>query len=200
VKIRKVVVGSTNPVKVAAVTAVLRLVAPEVSVIGLAVASGVAEQPWGDEETQTGAVQRAEAALAADREADWGIGVEGGIIQTAYGVFSNAWCAIVDRAGRRSLGGSVGLPLPPLVVTGLYNGGELGPLMDELTGISDTKTKMGASGILTRGLIDRQASYEVIIKYALARFLHPDWYENSPGKTRESTVAAIHDPSHDRTT
>jgi non-canonical (house-cleaning) NTP pyrophosphatase len=46
--------------------------------------------------------------------------------------------------------------------------------MDRLTGEHNTKQRQGAVGILTAGLVDRQAAYEVILSYALARFLTPE--------------------------
>lgn len=58
-------VGSTNPVKLNAVIAASSEQWPEVKVLGFEVASGVSDQPWGDEETKLGAENRARAALAA---------------------------------------------------------------------------------------------------------------------------------------
>jgi inosine/xanthosine triphosphatase len=51
---------------------------------------------------------------------------------------------------------------------------ELGVGMDRLTGERNTKHGKGAVGILTRGLVDRQEAYEVILTYALAPFLSPE--------------------------
>ena len=57
------VVGSTNPVKIAAVRAVVVRVWPSCVVRGVAAESGVPAQPFGDEETQRGARMRAIGAL-----------------------------------------------------------------------------------------------------------------------------------------
>jgi len=67
--VHRVVVGSTNPVKVAAVEAVLARCGPGIEVHGVAVSSGVPDQPWGDDETRAGALARARAALARDLRA-----------------------------------------------------------------------------------------------------------------------------------
>jgi non-canonical (house-cleaning) NTP pyrophosphatase len=48
--------------------------------------------------------------------------------------------------------------------------------MDALTGLHDTKQKSGAIGILTGGLLDRQAAYEHLLTMALARLLTPAYY------------------------
>jgi non-canonical (house-cleaning) NTP pyrophosphatase len=64
------------------------------------------------------------------------------------------------------------MPLPESVARLIRERGlELGHAMDELTGQRETKHGAGAVGILTRGLVDRQAAYEVLVSYALASFL-----------------------------
>lgn len=164
-------VGSTNPVKIAAVRAVLGQCWPHAQIKSGDVGSAVAEQPWGDEETRRGALNRARAVIAGVAEAGMGIGLEGGLIRSEFGVFTCAWCAVVDRQGRAGFGGSVNILLPDVVARRVLAGEELGPAMDALTGIPDSKKKMGAVGILTNGLIDRQTAYEQIVKLALGPFL-----------------------------
>jgi len=60
-----------------------------------------------------------------------------------------------------------GMAVAALIGRGL----ELGDAMDRLTGMRDVKHGAGASGILTGGLVDRQAAYESIVTYALAPWL-----------------------------
>jgi inosine/xanthosine triphosphatase len=175
-----IAVGSLNNVKVRAVAAVLHRVWPDAQVVGVEVNSGVGDQPHGDEEAIAGARRRAQAALE-QTQADLGVGLEGGVSETAHGTHTNAWCAIISREGVQSVGGSVAMPLPPRVAARLREGWELGDAMDELTGMQDTKKKMGAVGILTNGLLDRERAYQTIVAYALARHLHPEWYEESQG-------------------
>src|SRR5215467_13542629 len=79
---RNVVVGSTNPVKIAAVAAVFERSGSPARVHGLAVPSGVRDQPEGDAETIRGATQRARTALEAS-DADFAIGIEGGVVEEA---------------------------------------------------------------------------------------------------------------------
>ncbi|MEP6764970.1 MAG: inosine/xanthosine triphosphatase [Gemmatimonadaceae bacterium] len=174
--VRKVVVGSTNPVKLAAVRAVIARVAPSATVQSAEVISGVADQPWGDEETQRGAAERARRALAAEDDADLGIGLEGGVVELNGGVRTCAWAAVVTRDGRLGTGGSMAMQLPDRVVALLKSGVELGLAMDTVAQLVDTKRRAGAVGILTAGLIDRQRAYEPLITYALAPFLVPHFY------------------------
>jgi len=171
--IRVVGVGSKNPVKLAAARAVLERVTPSVRVEGISVTSTVRDQPFGDNETIRGALARAHAA----REAvggDLGIGIEGGVVESDDGMRTCAWAAVVDGSGREGVGGSLAMPLPNRVAELVRDGVELGVAMDRLTGEHNTKQRQGAVGILTAGLVDRRAAYEVILAYALARFLTPE--------------------------
>ncbi|MBC8086239.1 MAG: inosine/xanthosine triphosphatase [Phycisphaerae bacterium] len=178
--VRRVVVGSTNPVKLAAVRAVIARVAPDAAVQGVAVASGVPDQPWGDEETRQGAAERARRALLHDAhaDADLGVGVEGGVVQEPDGtVRTCAWAFVCTRDGRQGVGGSLAIVLPPEVADLVRAGTELGHAIDAVAKLVDSKRRSGAVGILTGGLIDRQRAYEPLITYALAPFLAADYYE-----------------------
>ncbi|MFQ5340026.1 MAG: inosine/xanthosine triphosphatase [Anaerolineae bacterium] len=179
----KIAIGSTNPVKVRAVEAVLQRVYSTPEVIAVAVDSGVPDQPYGDEQTRAGAVNRARGALAK-AVADLGVGLEGGLIDTEHGLMTCAWCAIVDSAGALGIGGSVNVLLPPAVVERLQQGAELGDAMDQVTGMRDTKQQMGAVGVLSGGLTNRQEAYEHLIKMALARFLRPAYFHEEQRITR----------------
>jgi inosine/xanthosine triphosphatase len=174
--VTRVAVGSTNPVKVAAVRAVLERVAPNAHIEPKSVPSSVRDQPFGDDETIRGALARARAARQA-ADAELGIGIEGGVVELESDrtLRTCAWAAVVDAAGRQGVGGSLAMPLPPAVATLVRDGGlELGVAMDRITGEHNTKHRQGAVGILTAGLVDRQAAYEVLVTYALAPFLTPE--------------------------
>ena len=170
-RISRVAVGSTNPVKIGAVRAVLAMVAPSATVEGVAAESGVPDQPWGDEETIRGARARAAGAMRATG-AQLGIGIEGGVVEAEDGSLRTcAWAVAVGADGRTGTGGSLAMPLPPQVARRVSEGAELGHAMDELTGGRDTNRGAGAVGILTGGMIDRQRAYESLVTYALAPFL-----------------------------
>jgi inosine/xanthosine triphosphatase len=169
--LRRVVVGSTNPVKIGAAHAVLQRLAPGVQVIGRAVPSGVRDQPWGDDETIRGALARARGACALD-DAELGVGIEGGVVQLDDGSMRTcAWAAVVTRDGREGVGGSLAMQLPAGVAELVRGGLELGHAMDRVTGEHDVKRGAGAVGILTAGLVSRQEAYEVLMAYALAPLL-----------------------------
>jgi inosine/xanthosine triphosphatase len=171
--VRLVAVGSTNPVKLAAARAVIGRVAAGARVEPVKVSSTVSDQPFGDEETIRGALARARRARE-ELEGELGIGLEGGVVDVNGSMRTCAWAAVVDRAGREGVGGSLAMPLPDTVARLIRDEGlELGVAMDRLTGEHNVKHRQGAVGILTAGLVDRQAAYEVILTYALARFLTP---------------------------
>ena len=172
--IRQVAVGSGNPVKVAAVRAVLGTLVDVAAITPVVVASGVPDQPVGDEETVRGARTRARAARAA-ADADLGVGLEGGIVDGPEGMRTCAWCVVVHRDGREGVGGSLAMPLPDGVAALIRAGAELGHAMDTFAATRGTKGK-GAVGILTGDRIDRQAAYEVLVTYAMAPFLTPALY------------------------
>ncbi len=174
--IKRIAVGSTNPVKIAAVRMVATRAFPGAEVIGLGIDSGISEQPWGDEETRRGALNRAQAVLAA-AGSDLGVGLEGGVLETEMGLMTSAWCVIVDREGQIGVGGGVHMRLPSSVAQALRAGGELGPAMDQLTGQHNTKQAQGAVGILTAGLSDRRSAYRQLVAMALGPFVQAEYYE-----------------------
>lgn len=180
--LRSIAVGSTNPVKIGAVRAVfgaLSTTLPTPVIDGIAVASTVSDQPFGDDETIRGALARATAARDA-LGADLGVGIEGGVVEYADGSMRTcAWAAVIDARGRAGVGGSLAMPLPNEVAAMIRGGRELGDAMDRLVGEHDTKRGKGAVGILTAGLVDRQRAYEVLVSYALAPLLTPEWYGRS---------------------
>ncbi len=173
--IHHVTVGSTNPVKLAAVRAVLARLAPDAAVDGLAVASGVPDQPLGDVQTIEGATTRARSARDA-HDADLGVGIEGGVVETAVGMRTCAWAVVATRDGAAHVGGSLSMPLPSTVATLIRNGVELGHAIDCLIGTENIKHGPGAVGILTEGLVNRQQAYETILAYALAPVLGAELY------------------------
>lgn len=165
-----IAIGSTNPVKVAAVQTILGKAFPEATFVSSAVSGHVPDQPWGDEQTRFGAFHRAKNVLTKTG-AGLGVGLEGGLTKTSVGLMTCAWCAIVDGNGKVGYGGGVHLLLPPIVAEILAQHGELGPAMDTLVKAHNTKQKQGAVGILTNGLSNRQAAYEQLVAMAAAPFV-----------------------------
>lgn len=104
-----VVIGTKNKKKVAIAAKVLAEYFPEVEIDiqGIDIDSGVSGSPR-DEETKTGAENRARTAATS---ADYGIGIESGMVER-YGMwFEEAWACVVHE-DKTYFGYSSGLPIP----------------------------------------------------------------------------------------
>ena len=180
----RVAVGSTNPTKIAAVEEAVRSVWPDAEIVPVAVASGVAEQPMGHDETIAGALNRARAALEAT-DADLAVGMEAGVIESDLGMLTTGWTAILDREGRVGLGNSGAFLLPEVIAQAIREGSELGPEMDRFIGQADVKRNQGAVGVFTSGRMTRSQAQAVGVLFALTRFIHPEFYTDSHSRKAE---------------
>ncbi|MCA9960520.1 MAG: inosine/xanthosine triphosphatase [Chloroflexota bacterium] len=172
----KVAVGSTNPVKVAAVREMVLRQWPEADIVSVAVPSGVSTMPMSDAESLAGARNRARAACA-QIGADLGIGLEGGVNPDENGLMLHSWVVVVDGNGREGIGGAGRLPLPNFIAQRILNGEELGPVMDDVLGETEVRQKGGAIGALTAGLVMRREAFALGVAYALAPFVAAQLYE-----------------------
>jgi len=179
--VRTVVVGSENPVKVRAVRRAFgRLFgAGAIEVVGLAVPSGVPGQPRTDAETRAGAENRAERLAELRPDADFRVGIEGGVEDGAPGMSAFAWVVVrsADLVGRARSGSFV---LPPSVADLVRDGRELGEADDMVFQRRHSKRDIGAIGLLTGGVVDRAALYEHAVVLALVPFRNPDLYQPPP--------------------
>jgi inosine/xanthosine triphosphatase len=171
----KIAVGSTNPIKVAAVKSIVTQLWPGAEIQSVDVPTGVSEMPMSDEETIIGARNRARAARLAIN-ADLGFGLEGGVHLDPIGLMLQGWVVVTDGNGREGVAGAGRLPLPPLLADRVLAGEELGPIMDSLLGETNVKAKGGAIGALTGGLIPREQAFALGVAYALSPFVAPEFY------------------------
>jgi len=174
---RKVVVASGNPVKTqATLNAFSRMFAPDrFEVDGTKVASGVGAQPMSDFETLQGAEQRALAAEEQVPEADFWVGIEGGVAESDGELLAFAW-VVVRSAGISARGRSGSFVLPAPVSDLVREGKELGEADDIVFGRRNSKQKEGALGLLTGRVIDRRELYEHAILLALGPFKSSELY------------------------
>jgi inosine/xanthosine triphosphatase len=170
-----IAVGSTNPVKVAAVRRAVCTVWPDARLVPVAVDSSVSAMPTSNAEGQRGALERARRAREI-AGADMGIGLEGAVSESPHGMYIANWVAIIDREGRTSLANGGHLPLPECIAQEVRAGAELGPLIDRYSGQTNSKQHDGAAGYLTSGLVPRAMAFQVAVAFALAPFLHPELY------------------------
>jgi inosine/xanthosine triphosphatase len=174
----QVVVASTNQVKIDAVglgfERMFRDQAWEAT--GVAVPSGVGDQPMTDADTLQGALNRSLAAQLARPTADYWVGIEGGCEDTARGLEAFAWVVVRGPGGRLGQARSGTFLLPPAVADLVRQGVELGEADDRVFGRQNSKQANGAIGLLTGDVIDRVALYEHAVILALVPFLRPDLY------------------------
>jgi inosine/xanthosine triphosphatase len=147
------------------------------------VSSGVSNQPFGDDETRIGAVNRANNAkdaftLANLRTPDFSIGLEGGVGPEGDGTKTQgpwqcfAWMAVVSGAGILSCSRTASFTLPPAITALMISEGlELGDADDKIFGRSNSKQEDGSVGLLTGGVITRSLYYRHSMALALIPFI-----------------------------
>lgn len=172
-----VAVGSTNPVKIKAVRLAFRKVYPDKSwfIKGVEVDSQVSKQPKSDEETLTGAINRAKKAISK-LKADFGVGLEGGLQKVKGEWFDKGWCVVVNKKAEMGIGSSVNVHVPKVFFNFIEKGLELGIADDIVLGTKNSKYKDGHFGIMTNLYITRTHGYTDAVISALARFLNPQFY------------------------
>jgi len=174
---KRVVIASGNPVKIKAVRGGFERMFPKIafSFESVETVSGVSNQPKSDRETRQGAIQRAQNTRALRPEADYWVGVEGGIDDDEEEMIAFAWIAILsgDQLGKARTGAFF---LPNPVAALVRQGKELGEADDIFFSRVNSKQDDGAIGILTGNTVDRTALYEQAIILALARFKNPAFF------------------------
>lgn len=174
----KIAIGSKNPTKVSAVERAAKKVWPDenIEVVSIEVPHGTNVQPKNEDETIEGATTRAKLALKK-AEADFGIGIEGGIIDMEHGMFISGWAVIVNKEGKIGIAGTGRTMLPEIIAKKVRNGEELGPIASKHFNIDNLKQKSGVIGILTNNLITRTLAEETEVINAFSRFVHPEYYD-----------------------
>lgn len=174
----KVIVASTNPAKLEAAKIGFASAFPGQAFEFQCVktASGVADQPMGDDETIRGARNRAANAKAAVPDADFWIGMEGGVEETSRGLAERAWMAVIGKNGVEGIGSSGTFYLPRAIADVMRTGKNLGDACDDVFAGTDSRQDNGAVGLLTKDAVKRAELYRHGIVFALIPFQHPDLY------------------------
>jgi len=166
--LKTIVVASQNPVKANATLAGFRRMFPgaEFQLQTVAVESGVGSQPMTEAETLRGAENRAGAAAQIVPQADFWVGIEGGIEDLSDGMLAYAWVVVLS-AGPTGRGRTGGFLLPEAVARLVREGKELGDANDRVFGRENSKQQEGAIGLLTGKVMDRTELYEHAMVLAL---------------------------------
>ena len=154
-----------------------RMFPRETSVLdGVSVLSGVNDQPMSDAETLEGAWNRCHRAADAAPDADFWIGIEGGVEDKAGELEAFAWVVVKSREGKIGKGRSSAFFLPQKVAELIRQGKELGEADDIVFKRANSKQENGAVGLLTHNAIDRTHYYTDAVILALIPFANPALY------------------------
>ena len=165
-----IAVGSANPVKIAAVRAVMERIYGDVRVVGADVPSGVPPQPHG-EQTVQGSENRARGALGGH---DMAVGIEAGVFEMLDGLYDIQYCTVITRDGRVTYGHGSGFRYPDRIADLVREGATVGDAFRQVYGSTDIGKKQGAIGLLSNGLLDRQSLTEQSVIAAMIPRLRGD--------------------------
>ena len=174
---KQIIVASGNPVKLQAVRMGFEqtFAGEAFDVQGVAVPSGVSDQPFTHEETLQGAFNRIEKVQQDAPQADYWVGVEGGVEEVDGELRAFAWI-VVRSASLQGKGCTGTFVLPPRVAELVHGGMELGEADDVVFQRSNSKQASGAVGLLTGDLITRTTLYAHAVVLALIPFRNVELY------------------------
>ncbi|MEP1087041.1 inosine/xanthosine triphosphatase [Algoriphagus sp.] len=172
-----IIVGSKNPVKIACTeTAFSEAFSQGFTVDGVNAASQVSDQPMGDDETYLGARNRVMNAKNIFPEADYWVGIEGGVGEDIRGMYAFAWIYIEHKSGLNGKSKTATFYLPEAIAELIHSGMELGAADDQFFAQENSKQSGGSVGILTQGTLTRQTYYNQAIILALIPFLNKELF------------------------
>jgi len=181
----RIVLGTRREPKIAGVRIALSRLAAlpwpgeEVELAPVEVVSGQADTPLSAEATREGARTRARAALVAVPGAALAIGLEGGVevlgrapVQAVLRNWAVAW-----DGRREGVGSSASVLLPGPLAEAVLAGEDLASAIDRFAGERDVRSRQGAFGVLTAGLVSRADAYAQAVVTALAPWYKERWEE-----------------------
>jgi len=176
--LKKVIVASTNPVKIeAAQIGFAKMFSNEnFDVQGISAPSEVSDQPMSSNETLMGARNRGENVSKLATEADYWIGIEGEIEDVSGELEVFAWVVVKGRDGKIGKGKTGSFFLPQNITELVRQGVELGEADDIVFGRTNSKQANGAIGILTDDVLTRTTYYEPAVIMALIPFKNETLY------------------------
>ncbi len=192
--VRWVRVGSLTEAKLAAVRSAIGVYAPDAKVEGVAVASGVSEQPVGFEEIIRGARNRAAAAVSGP-PCDLGVGIEDGLVSLPTGdskeevAHLNIGCVAITDGERTSIGFSSAFGYPPeCSIPAVHDREPISAVFDRFWGahrgelaVKSSAPSIGNIGRLSNGVLPRAEYARHGVLCALVAFLQPDLYGPKEG-------------------
>lgn len=172
-----IVVGSNSPVKIEATRQAFSEYFEDVYIESVSVPSGVNPFPWSDKEMLRGATNRVYGAREAVPDADFYVGLEGGL-QSLCEWMMVKQLAVVIRGEEIGVGMSSGYDCPKSLIVQLEpQVEEDSRKIDAFFGEEEILSKQGAIGVLTRSKMSRTGSSRDAVLCALTRFVAPEYYK-----------------------
>jgi inosine/xanthosine triphosphatase len=174
----RVIVASKNPVKINAVKEGFERMFPNVKAIfeGISVPSEVPDQPMGNQETYDGALNRAKNAKKEIPNADYWVGLEGGLIaHSATEMEVMAWIVVLNK-NKIGKSRTASLDLPQATIDLINTGLELGHADEIVHSVENSKQNMGTTGLLTNNTVTRMDYYVQSIIFAFVPFKNENLY------------------------
>ncbi len=179
-----IAIASGNPVKIQAALSGFQKMFPgeKFQIEKVTASSGVSDQPASSIETYRGALNRALGARTLYPQADFWVGIEGGVedqsLPGGNGGEMSAFAWVVVCSDNRIGKGRTGTFFLPAQIRNLVQEGkELGEADDIIFQRSNSKQDNGAVGILTGNIIDRTLLYEQAVVLALIPFKNEEMYK-----------------------
>lgn len=169
---RKIIIASKNPVKINAALQGFKRMFPgeDFEIEGISAPSEVSDQPKTNKETFKGAHNRANNAEQAAPDADFWVGIEGGVEESDHGMGTSAWVVIKSRDNKIGKGRTGTFFLPPKIAELVRQGKELGEADDIVFSRTNSKQDNGSVGILTDNVVNRTEFYTGAVILALIPF------------------------------
>jgi inosine/xanthosine triphosphatase len=180
----KIIVASSNPVKINAVKAAYAAMFPDAifTVEGSSMdgfISTLPSQPIGDEVTCQCAIERVQSLKQRHPNADMWVGIEGGVEyrdspKTQMDCF--AWIVFENAKGHIGDARTATFSLPKAVSDLVDQGIELGHANDRVFNMQNSKQGIGMTGTITHGVMDRTEYYVHAAILALVPFKNETLY------------------------
>lgn len=176
---KRVVIGSTNKVKIEAAQQAFTAMFPEeiFEFIGIEAPSDVAAQPWGKEETLRGAWNRVAHAQDTHPGADFYVAIESGLKQIDSHRVDVLNAITITDGTKKNDNFAATFRLPDEVGKLVLSGMELDPAFRTVFGDDAHKQGKGGVGHLSNNLVPRTELYRHAMVLCLAPFFHADLYK-----------------------
>ena len=173
----KVLLGTTNPLKIEALDKALKEYFDDYEIISIDAPSSVSDMPFNDEVVR-GAKNRAEYLKKYAKDnglvVDYYVSLEGGI-HSYFGDYVMTNIAYIeDSNSKNSIGTSGSFPIPNEYIDEIKVD-TMGSVIDKYFNQENVRYTIGAVGVLTRGKFKRLDEFYEAYMMALVRFINDKW-------------------------